>query len=67
LDEYASIMAHVAQEARTNPEMVKAAPHNSTIHTIQQDSFDDPSQWAMTWRAYRRKLAGKRAGEPGSP
>jgi len=66
LDEYASIMAHVAQEARTNAEIVKTAPHNSTIHTIKHESFDNPSQWAMTWRAYRRKLASKSAGEPRS-
>jgi len=59
LDEYVSIMAYVAQEARTNPEIVKTAPHNSTIHTVKHEPFDDPSQWAMTWRAYRRKLASE--------
>jgi glycine dehydrogenase subunit 2 len=56
LDEYAAILAHVAEEARTNPQLVKSAPHNSTIHTIDHAPLDDPSQWAMTWRAYRRKL-----------
>ena len=59
LDEYAAIMAHVAGEARTDPELVKAAPHNSTIHTIDHAPLDDPSQWAMTWRAYRRKVLGE--------
>ena len=49
-------MAHVADEARTNPELVKTAPHNSTIHAIDHSSLDDPSQWAMTWRAYLRKV-----------
>jgi glycine dehydrogenase subunit 2 len=56
LDEYVAIMAHVAEEARTHPEVVKTAPHNSTIHAIDHSPLDDPSQWAMTWRAYRRKL-----------
>jgi len=56
LDEYAAILAHVAEEARTNPELVKTAPHNSTIHTIDQAPLDDPNQWAMTWRAYKRKV-----------
>jgi glycine dehydrogenase subunit 2 len=56
LDEYAAILAHVAEEARTDPQLVKAAPHNSTIHTIDPAPFDDPSQWAITWRAYRRKV-----------
>jgi glycine dehydrogenase subunit 2 len=56
LDEYAAILAHVAEEARTDPEWVKSAPHNSTIHTIDHGPLDDPSQWAMTWRAYVRKM-----------
>jgi glycine dehydrogenase subunit 2 len=59
LDEYAAIMAQVAEEARTNPELVKTAPHNSTIHTIDHDPMNDPSQWAVTWRAYRRKVREK--------
>jgi glycine dehydrogenase subunit 2 len=56
LDEYASILTHVAEEARTDPELVKSAPHNSTIHTIDHTPLDDPAQWAITWRAYKRKL-----------
>jgi glycine dehydrogenase subunit 2 len=56
LDEYAAIIAHVAEEARTNAELVKTAPHNSTVHKIEHAPLDDPSQWAMTWRAYRRKV-----------
>jgi len=56
LDEYADIMAHVAQEARSDPDLVKAAPHNSTIHTIDHASLDDPARWAVTWRAYLRKV-----------
>ncbi|MGB9299221.1 MAG: aminomethyl-transferring glycine dehydrogenase subunit GcvPB [Anaerolineae bacterium] len=56
LDEYAAILAHVAEEARTNPKLVKTAPHNSAIHTIDHAPLGDPNQWAMTWRAYRRKV-----------
>jgi len=56
LDEYVAILAHVADEARTNPELVKTAPHNSTIHTIDHTPLDDPARWAMTWRAYLRKV-----------
>lgn len=58
LDEYAAILTHVSREAYTNPELVKTAPHNSTIHAIDHAPLDDPSQWAMTWRAYRRKVGG---------
>jgi glycine dehydrogenase subunit 2 len=56
LDEYIGILRHVSDEAYTNPELVKTAPHNSTIHKIDHAPLDDPSQWAMTWRAYRKKV-----------
>ena len=56
MDEYAAILAHVAAEARTDPELVKSAPHNSTIHSIDHEPLDDPAQWAVTWRAYLRKV-----------
>jgi glycine dehydrogenase subunit 2 len=56
LDEYVDIMTHVAEEARANPDLVKTAPHNSTIHTIDHHPLDDPSQWAITWRAYLKKV-----------
>ena len=56
LDEYAGVLAHVSDEARTDPELVSTAPHNSSIHTIDHSPLDDPSQWAMTWRAYLRKV-----------
>jgi len=57
LDEYVAVIAHVAEEARTNPELVKSAPHNSTVHSIDHAPLDDPEKWAMTWRAYRKKVA----------
>ncbi len=56
LDEYLDIMAHVSEEAYTDPELVKTAPHNSTIHTIDHEPLDDPAQWAVTWRAYQKKV-----------
>jgi glycine dehydrogenase subunit 2 len=59
LDEYAAILAHVAQEARENPEVVRTAPHNSTVHTIDPEPLDDPAEWAVTWRAYRRKVTAR--------
>jgi len=56
LDEYIEIIRHVSNEAYSNPEIVKTAPHNSTIHKIDHKPLDDPSQWAITWRAYKRKI-----------
>jgi glycine dehydrogenase subunit 2 len=64
LDEYAAILAHVAKEARKEPQVVKTAPHNSTIHTIDHGPLDDTAQWAMTWRVYRRKVREGAGSEP---
>jgi glycine dehydrogenase subunit 2 len=55
LDEYLDGLRHVVQEARTEPETVKSAPHNSVVHKIDESGMDDPENWAVTWRAYLKK------------
>ena len=55
LDEYAAILAAVAREAYEDRDTLLSAPHASTIHRIDHSPLDDPAQWAVTWRAYRRK------------
>ncbi|NQU29784.1 MAG: aminomethyl-transferring glycine dehydrogenase subunit GcvPB [Anaerolineae bacterium] len=55
LDEYVAVLRQMAEEAYTNPEIIKTAPHNSTVHHTHHDPFDDPDEWAVTWRAYLRK------------
>ena len=60
IDEYVGVLRQIAQEARTDPDLVKTAPHNSTVHRIDDhDPLDNPKKWAVTWRAYRRKLNQK--------
>jgi glycine dehydrogenase subunit 2 len=58
LDEYAEILAEVSREAYEDPETVKASPHRSTVHQLDQAPHDDPERWALTWRAYQRKRRG---------
>ena len=55
LDEYLDGLRHVVQEARTEPETVKRAPHNSVVHKIDDSTLDDPGKWAVTWRAFLKK------------
>jgi len=60
IDEYVGVLRQIAHEARTNPDLVKTAPHNSTVHRIDDhDPLDNPEKWAVTWRAYQRKLKQK--------
>jgi len=55
IDLWIDVLAKIMQEARENPELVRTAPHNQPIAQVKGDAFEDPSQWAMTWRAFVRK------------
>ncbi len=59
IDTWINVIAQIAAEARSNPELVKTAPHNQPIAQVKGDAFDDPAKWAMTWRAYQRKFASR--------
>ena len=61
LDDYAAVLRQISDEAYSQPEVVTTAPHRSTVHRTRQESFDDPDQWAVTWRAYLRKTGQGRA------
>ena len=63
IDEYVAALADVAREAREEPEIVRTAPHNQTVHHIHHDDLDDPERWAITWRAYRRKYPSTSSGQ----
>jgi len=60
IDYWAAVIEKVVQEAYTNPELVKTAPHRSSIHKIKSEPLNDPEKWAMTWRAYIRKRGLKK-------
>ena len=59
LDEYAGILGQISREAYSDPGIVKNAPHRSVIHRVDPAPLDDPERWAVTWRAYRRKVLGR--------
>ena len=59
IDYWVQVLEKVIGEAYTDPELVKAAPHRSSNHKVKQGAFEDPDRWAMSWRAYRRKVLNK--------
>ena len=60
LDEYAAVLARIADEARKDPEFVKASPHKCASNVVANpEEFNDPDKWAVTWRAYLRKHGKK--------
>jgi len=56
IDYWVAVLKRVCEEAYEDPKILKDAPHNSSIHTVDAAPFDDPDRWAMSWRAYRRKM-----------
>lgn len=54
LDEYAAIVAKMFQEARTNPEIIKTAPHRSTVKQADPSAPADPNRWAFSWRMFKK-------------
>ena len=55
LDQYVEVLEEVVSEAYENPEIIKTAPHRSSIHRMKEEWLDDSEKWAITWRAYLRK------------
>jgi len=55
LDEYIETLKYIFEEAKTNPEYVKSAPHRSVCHQLDESGLDDPDKWAITWRSYIKK------------
>jgi glycine dehydrogenase subunit 2 len=61
IDLWIAVIAKVADEARSDPDLVKSAPHNQPIAQVKGAAFEDPALWAMTWRAFQRKRAAQAA------
>ena len=55
LDEYAAIVARVAEEAYTDPERVKSGPHRSSITRMDEGPMLDPARVVTTWRAWKKR------------
>ncbi|HUV34289.1 MAG TPA: hypothetical protein VMW22_05120, partial [Candidatus Desulfaltia sp.] len=60
IDYWVEALRTVIEEAYSDPELVKTAPHRSSNHVTLDGGFDDPERWAMSWRAYKRKRGEKR-------
>lgn len=59
IDEYATILKKVSDEAYEDPELVKTAPHNGPISFIDQPPITDPKDLVVTWRVYKKKKGMK--------
>ncbi len=55
IDEYAAIIRRVVEEAYRDPDLVRQAPHRSTISPVDLEPLVDMDKFACTWRAYKKK------------
>jgi glycine dehydrogenase subunit 2 len=55
IDYWIDVLAHVLEEGRQDPDMVKSAPHRQVAGQLDPSTLDDPAAWATTWRAYQAK------------
>jgi glycine dehydrogenase subunit 2 len=59
---WAAVWKQMSDEAYSNPEVIRTAPHSAPIHRLSATTLDNPEKWAMTWRAYLRKRNNKAHG-----
>jgi len=55
LDKFAEIMIHIAKEAEKNPELLKEAPHNTSVRRV--DDVLASRKPVLTWKMYRELKA----------
>jgi glycine dehydrogenase subunit 2 len=59
VDYWIAVLRQISDEAYTNPEIVRTAPHNQAVRKLKPESLDEPQNWAMTWRAHQRKRGAR--------
>lgn len=66
VDTWIDVLEHVIEEAYSDPETVRGAPHNHAIAQVDVSGIDHPGQWATTWRAHVRKRRATEAASAGT-
>ncbi len=55
LDRFVEVFRCISDEAYTNPEVVKTAPHRCTVHQPKIEYLTNPQKVVTTWRVYKKK------------
>ena len=57
IDEFVAAFCSIANEAYTDPELVKSAPHKAALGSLIDESYlTDWEKFATTWRAYKKYI-----------
>ena len=54
LDRFIEAMRRIAEEAKTNPELVLKAPQNTTVSRLDEVKASHPKTMALSWRMYQK-------------
>ncbi len=57
LDRYAQILEGVAEEAYQQPDLLREAPHNTTVGRVDDVAASHPKTMCLSWRMYKGKQA----------
>ncbi|MCJ7622549.1 MAG: aminomethyl-transferring glycine dehydrogenase subunit GcvPB [Anaerolineaceae bacterium] len=55
IDRFVEAFHRISEEAYTNPEIVRTAPHRCAIHQTNLEPLLEPKKTIVTWRAYKKK------------
>jgi len=56
LDRFVEALAQISREAYSNPQIVKEAPHNTSVATLDEVQASHPRTLCVSWRAHKRRL-----------
>jgi glycine dehydrogenase subunit 2 len=55
IDRFVEAFHQISEEAYSNPEIIRTAPHHCTIHQTNMDPLLDSKKTKVTWRAYQKR------------
>jgi glycine dehydrogenase subunit 2 len=55
IDRFVEAFHRISEEAYTNPEIVRTAPHRCAIHQTNPEPIHNPEKTIVTWRAYKKR------------
>ena len=55
INRFADIFRSVSEEAYTDPEIIRTAPHRCAVHQSQMEPLVNPEKVVTSWRVFRKK------------
>jgi glycine dehydrogenase subunit 2 len=56
IDRFVEAFHQISEEAYSNPEIIRTAPHHCTIHQTNLEPLLDSKKTKVTWRAYKKRV-----------